>query len=114
MRLGKFDSFPSVNTLAPYEFQLRDGKGAAKIAKKRTEPGCQWARRGNYHIAQIRQLLSDQEYLHCAKESEEGQTVLTRRTSGLPLWVEVLRCKKSKEWRNGNSFGVQGELKAHQ
>lgn len=70
--------------------ELRNKKGAAKITppppppQKNPHSGCQWARRSNYHIAQIRQLLSDQEYLHCAEESEEGQTVLTRHTSSPP------------------------------
>ncbi|RCU34759.1 hypothetical protein DVA81_18885, partial [Acinetobacter baumannii] len=64
-------------------FWLRDEKGAEKKATKLSQ-AVRDARRSNYHIAQIRQHLSDQEYLHCAKESEEGQTVLTRHTSGLP------------------------------
>lgn len=34
VHLGHFDLFPSVYLQAPYEFQLREEKGAAKIAKK--------------------------------------------------------------------------------
>lgn len=51
--------------------------------------------RSHYHAAEIQQLLLDQGYLRCVKESEKGQTVLCRA----PPAPKELGCKKSKEWK---------------
>lgn len=94
-----WDNLGSLTYSPGYSRHLMSFWGMRKELQKnsqRSQPGLQWAR-SNYHIAQIHQLFTDQEYLHCTKKSEEGQIILTRHTSGFPLWVELLRCKKKKK-----------------
>lgn len=69
-------------------------EGAVKTAPLPKQSRRQTSR-SHYRAAEIQQLLQDQEYLRCVKESEEGQTVLCRT----PPAPKVLRCKKSKEWK---------------
>lgn len=64
---------------------FQEGAGKTALLPKQS---CRQTSRSHYRAAELQQLLQDQEYLRCVKESEKGQTVrcwTPRRSKGAQM-----------------------------